>query len=753
MKNRLNHSNSGNKKTKVNIIPASGKTAGFLYGLEPLKQKLSQSKTYKDSSTGKKNDDNTEEIGLEDYSVFFADRLKILFGNLIENDHFIGQFIGKTQSYLVKKSKLKSSYFGETTVDIYNIMICFKEAVANYCLVIRLYLMKGNYNSALELFLLMIQKNKHLFEYIYKKIKEQLPKITNFNRIGKYFPSITKKYFEILSCSVKLSVKFNKPNIHFMLMNYYLKTFIIVSETVSLRFGLMVKSFNFNSDFDIRHIGKYLYANILFDIGIFYFIRYYSFSFTIKLLKHILDLYNDCILNDLLIIEKILLLRTNYNLCLFLYVDGHNKESIKHLLEAKNILREIKLLPLSKELTQKKSGILPKSDKYENKSKYSKLSNDKKNSFQDSLFQNKKHGDFQKMKEGNCKRKSNAIVFGNKTISFDNNYDNIFEKLFNEIELILAEIELSNNAHKEAFEHINKILKTNNSRKRSGYSNIISGIAKTYKTEGEKEKEDNCCNYKLLNDFDKRKIMALLSKLEDKYTHRDRSMDRIYQIKNDKFVTSGNYFGSKEMEKFFLFLCSLSQYQLKILNESQPKASILRNSLPIIISNQFKDCLTHSQRMNLIILESMSLSRYSILKNPNKDITPDNLDYLYMKYNIKERNPNQKNEIINKRDNNIKMQLYRTTRRNNKNKFFGINFSKVNNSGKINDDEEKNEFSKMLDGIINDKNKEFIVIFRESILNVLINLNDDEKQLFKSSKSFLKDLVKNMEKKMVLRKK
>ena len=56
----------------------------------------------------------------------------------------------------------------------------------------------------------------------------------------------------------------------------------------------------------------------------------------------------------------------------------------------------------------------------------------------------------------------------------------------------------------------------------------------------------------------------------------------------------------------------------------------------------------------------------------------------------------------------------------------------------------------MLDGIINDKNKEFIVIFRESILNVLINLNDDEKQLFKSSKSFLKDLVKNMEKKMIL---
>ena len=405
-----------------------------------------------------------------------------------------------------------------------------------------------------------------------------------------------------------------------------------------------------------------------------------------------------------------------------------------------------------KEYKSKRSGSIHKIEKFEDKSLLTKLSYNKNNNA-DKIKLQKKNKKNLEVNKNNIFRKSSGIVFGNQINDFQKNYENIEEKIYNEIELLLAEIKLSINYYKDVLEHINRLLKNKYTRKRSGYSKIISSMEQSNEGEKRKEKEENFCNYSLLNDFDKRKIMALLSKLEDKYTHRDRSMDRIYQIKNDKFVTSGNYFGSKEMEKFFLFLCSLSQYQLKILNESQPKASILRNSLPIIISNQFKDCLTHSQRMNLIILESMSLSRYSILKNPNKDITPDNLDYLYMKYNIKERNPNQKNEIINKRDNNIKMQLYRTTRRNNKNKFFGINFSNVNNSGKINDDEEKNEFSKMLDGIINDKNKEFIVIFRESILNVLINLNDDEKQLFKSSKSFLKDLVKNMEKKMIIRKK
>ena len=99
--------------------------------------------------------------------------------------------------------------------------------------------MKNNFTRALELFLLMIQKNKRLFEYIYKKIKEQFPKVTNANRIGKFFPLIIRKYLEILSCLVKLSIKFNKPKIHYMLITYYLKTYLIVSHTVENKFGLM----------------------------------------------------------------------------------------------------------------------------------------------------------------------------------------------------------------------------------------------------------------------------------------------------------------------------------------------------------------------------------------------------------------------------------------------------------------------------------------------------------------------------------
>ena len=93
----------------------------------------------------------------------------------------------------------------------------------------------------------------------------------------------------------------------------------------------------------------------------------------------------------------------------------------------------------------------------------------------------------------------------------------------------------------------------------------------------------------------------------------------------------------KEIEKFFIFLCSLSFYQIKILNETQPD-NIKRNDLPILFPSQFKDCLTKVQRMELETIQTMALSRFIILRNPDRWIMPNNL-------NIELINKN-KNKII-----------------------------------------------------------------------------------------------------------
>ena len=97
----------------------------------------------------------------------------------------------------------------------------------------------------------------------------------------------------------------------------------------------------------------------------------------------------------------------------------------------------------------------------------------------------------------------------------------------------------------------------------------------------------------------------------------------------------------EEIEKFFIFLNSLSVYQIKLLNDTQPKREI-RNDLPILFNGQFKDCLTTSQRNALRNLHTMSISRNMILNNPDKLILPTNLKFSALTFN-KPNNEDWKN--------------------------------------------------------------------------------------------------------------
>ena len=715
---QLHHIKSDSFKRKGGIVPLLCKSIGFNNGLE-----LETKKTFIGELTKKIEDHLTlDEPAPESLGDLYEIRKKIIFGNLIENDYIIGQFILKTQLNMIEKAKIKPSYFGEKIVDIYNTMICLKETVANYCLVIKLYLIKHNYNKALELFLLMLEKNKKIFEFIYKKIKDTFPKITNSNRIGKFFPLITRKYLEVLSCLVKLSDQINKPKIQNMIIKYYIKTFYIVSTTVRSKF--YQKGNENHAELDIKHISKCFYTNIFFDIGIFFFLKYDSFSITIKLLQHILDLYQCNSNNEMMISEKILLLKTYYNLGLFLYVNGQNYESIQNITEAKKILNSINQLPLTKEIKNFSNENIQKDEIFEIEPSSSNRAYHNKNSSNTTIDDIKK--DDKNKKNSISTTKSSNIIFGKDINNFQIINDNIEEKIYNEIELLLAEIELSSSNDKnQVIKHINKLLKDKIPLKNEGNTNKF-------------EKEENYCNYKLLDDFERRKIMFLLEKIGNK--HKNNSIDRIYKDINN-FKTN-KHFTPKDMEKFFLFLCNLSDYQLRILNETQPKASILRNNMPIIFTNQFKDLLMNSQRINLTFLETMGLSRYLILKNPNGDICSDNLDYIYMKYNLK--------GIKNKKNNvdNIKIGMNMTSR----NKINNTNNANKLKANKFSEYTEKKEFNNMLNDIKNDTNKDFIDKFRESIINILVNFDEDEKKLIRNSKIFLKDLVKKMNKTMIIHK-
>lgn len=134
----------------------------------------------------------------------------------------------------------------------------------------------------------------------------------------------------------------------------------------------------------------------------------------------------------------------------------------------------------------------------------------------------------------------------------------------------------------------------------------------------------------------------------------------------------------RDIEKFFIFLCRLSLFQITVLNKTQPNNKIKRNDLPILISSQFKDSLSNRQRFDLDNIQTMSLNRCIILKEPDDLITPNNLNIALISEKRKEKYLRKSLKYINKQkeDNYNNIQLRQTNE-------FKL-YQKIIKSGKIN---------------------------------------------------------------------
>ena len=209
--------------------------------------------------------------------------------------------------------------------------------------------------------------------------------------------------------------------------------------------------------------------------------------------------------------------------------------------------------------------------------------------------------------------------------------------------------------------------------------------------------------------------------------------------KDKKIITS------KEMEKFFIFICSLSLYQLKILNQSQPEPSEKRNDLPIVFNNQFQDCLTNAQRMSLSFLETMSLTRYIILKDTNKEICPENLDYRFMKYRLKDTDSDDgKSKKIK---NNRYIKELNGIKRCSSCETFNLNHNYTSRNIQFEFEEENSDVDIVLNKIISDENKNFIRYHRNSIITFIKQMSKEEQKLVLDNPKLLKNIINKISKK------
>ena len=172
---------------------------------------------------------------------------------------------------------------------------------------------------------------------------------------------------------------------------------------------------------------------------------------------------------------------------------------------------------------------------------------------------------------------------------------------------------------------------------------------------------------------------------------------------------------AKEIEKLFLFLNTLSIYQIKLLNDTQPKREI-RNDLPILFNAQFKDSLTKGQRSSLSNLLTMSITRNMILENPDKLILPTNLKFSILNYKAKELN----------KENNNKYKLVKTKKIENHKMYDKV----ISSSNSI----EYNYFKKIIfSKKIGQTLQQFLLNNYSLVMKILKELNKNE----------IEDIIKN----------
>ena len=289
-----------------------------------------------------------DDLPPESLSDYYEERKKIIFKKMsISNDETVLlNFLKKSQLIVNDKYKKckKGGFFQSLPANIYDLSNSVKENIANYCLIFSLYFNEGDNINALKLFLLMCQHNTDSIKFLNKKIMDQLPKISNTNKIAKFYPTITKTLLQILSIFIKLSGKFHKSALENLYIYLYFKIIYVLSITV-------IKCNPGNNDEindQLKNERRYFYSSCLFDSSIYLFNRFQPLSLCIYILQHIIELYGNKLTFVPNEIESILLLKVNYNLGLFHYINGNNSESIFNLNQAKDRLLEIKYFPITK---------------------------------------------------------------------------------------------------------------------------------------------------------------------------------------------------------------------------------------------------------------------------------------------------------------------------------------------------------------------------------------------------------------------
>ena len=541
----------------------------------------------------------------EKKSEYYNDRKDLLFRlHSINKEELIGKLLQRNQLAFNKMfTKEKSnSFFSGIPKGVYSLTESLSELLANYLFIVTLYLKENNYVDSLKLFLFMYKENNECIQYIFLKIKKNLPLSIGVNNISKFYPLICLLFLKTLSGIIKFASKFKKIQIQNNLVSLYLQCLYSIQKLYIEKGEIR------NKEREAVRRMKYFSSFALHQVSLFSMWYYLPIIIPIKLLEKIKDIYLTS--TDFNNSENVLTIKSLFNLGLLRYINGESDDAIINLENAKKKAATLKISKVSYSTIEERG---------------------RTNSAYNANGVIKNRPNRKERKSLSIYPGINTLInFQHKRFKQEENLD-----IVKNIELALGEIYLDKENYTDAFTHVKcalDLLKTKigfayneNVKERT----IIEVLLEKIQFLGER-------NSIIKNKY----ITQAAAKMLVKENKENEKPNQEEGETNPSTIS--------EIEKFFLFMSQLSVFQIKILNEFQPKDDLNRNDLPILFPNQFKDCLTFSQRRSLDKLQTMALSRYIILKDPKLEISFNNLNYEL--FSLKKKTMfNGKNNIRNKK--------------------------------------------------------------------------------------------------------
>jgi len=356
--------------------------------------------------------------------------------------------------------------------------------------------------------------------------------------------------------------------------------------------------------------------------------------------------------------------------------------------------------------------------------------------FENNGFQNNSINNIMLNHDLNKNRTSgiNQNNFGNTINSNFNNIPTLNN--FNNPSLLLSHNNLSNsilnksnsllNTKNFELEKNNKIKDVNNFSKTNNSNNNNNNV--NIKQENSDE-DDNNFNYNFTNFFksNMHNLNETYKNLSLKVKPKDNEKSEV-EVSNSNNSQTLREDEIEEVEKFFLFMTKLNEKEIEILNQDQKFTEI---NLPINFSDNFKACLSYSQKIQLLEMKILKLRRNVILKNPRGKIEIENLNFeiLQRKNNSKKKVDN----VLNRYANNFLLEKWvRNNINENDNLNIQENFKKTN-ANKNDNLMREESIMPGCDNYYNNNNWDFI--------NNQFNLNQRELLMFKELKNALLNCI------------